>query len=261
MVDGLDEDCGSLPGSGLPSIAACLPKRPPGSLRIIIVGRPDPPMPADVDADHPLRSCRIRGLETSPHAAQVTQLAQRELDEVLATDQDRHDGLGYQVLGLVTACGGGLDRRDLQQLGPRRPSRSTGCCAACSGAPSPATPTRTPPRGCSCSPTKPCASRPPTVSARIPWPVRRALHTWADGYQHRGWLADTPAYLLHSYPRMLAAAGDLDRLTALATDSRPPRPDARCYRRRRRGPSGDRCRPHPHRTCQCPDLLAALRLA
>jgi len=77
---------------------------------------PDPPVPADVDADHPLRGCQIRRLDTSPHAARVTRLAQRELDEVLATDQDRHDGLGYEVLGLVTACGGGLDRRDLQQL-------------------------------------------------------------------------------------------------------------------------------------------------
>ena len=29
------------------------------------------------------------------------------LDEVLATDKNRHDGLGYEVLGLVTASGGG----------------------------------------------------------------------------------------------------------------------------------------------------------
>ena len=116
VVDGLDEDCGSLPGSGLPSIAACLPKRPPHGLRVIVAARPDPPLPADVDADHPLRGCRVRPLDVSPHATHVMQLAQQELDEVLATDQDRHDGLGYQVLGLVTACGGGLDRRDLQQL-------------------------------------------------------------------------------------------------------------------------------------------------
>lgn len=46
VVDGLDEDCGSLPGSGLASIAACLPKRPPDGLRVIVSGRPDPPPPA-----------------------------------------------------------------------------------------------------------------------------------------------------------------------------------------------------------------------
>ena len=56
VVDGLDEDCGSLPGSGLASIAACLPKRPPDGLRVIVAGRPDPPLPADVDPDHPLHS-------------------------------------------------------------------------------------------------------------------------------------------------------------------------------------------------------------
>src|SRR5262249_42135838 len=116
IVDGLDEDCGSLPGSGLPSIAACLPKRPPPGLRVLVAGRPDPELPADVDADHPLRSCRVRRLAASPHAARVTQLAQDELDEVLATDKDRHQGLGYEVLGLVTACGGGLGHRDLQEL-------------------------------------------------------------------------------------------------------------------------------------------------
>ena len=56
VVDGLDEDCGSMPGSGLPSVAACLPKRPPDGLRVIVAGRPDPPLPADVDPDHPLHS-------------------------------------------------------------------------------------------------------------------------------------------------------------------------------------------------------------
>jgi hypothetical protein len=47
VVDGLDEDSGSLPGSGLPSIAACPPKRPPDGLRVIVAGRPirrSPPM-------------------------------------------------------------------------------------------------------------------------------------------------------------------------------------------------------------------------
>ena len=72
IVDGLDEDCGSLPGSGLASIAACLPKRPPPGLRVLVAGRPDPPLPADVDADHPLRRCRVRRLAASPHAARVT---------------------------------------------------------------------------------------------------------------------------------------------------------------------------------------------
>ncbi len=62
LVDGLDEDCGSQPGSGLASIAASLPKRPPDGLAVVVAGRPDPPIPADVDVDHPLRVCPVRVL-------------------------------------------------------------------------------------------------------------------------------------------------------------------------------------------------------
>ncbi|MCA1603895.1 MAG: hypothetical protein LC775_00035, partial [Acidobacteria bacterium] len=47
---------------------------------------------------------------------------------------------------------------------------------------------------------------------------RDRIHTWADSYRQRGWPADTPQYLLRSYPRMLASAGDLARLVACATD-------------------------------------------
>jgi len=100
VVDGLDEDCGSKPGSGLSSIAACLPKHPPDGLRVIVSSRPDPPLPDDVDPGHPLHRCRIRQLDVSPHATEVMRLAQRELDEILAADKNRHDSLGYQVLGL-----------------------------------------------------------------------------------------------------------------------------------------------------------------
>lgn len=45
---------------------------------------------------------------------------------------------------------------------------------------------------------------------------RDQLHAWADKY--RAWPASTPEYLLTGYPRMLAAAGDTERLLALATD-------------------------------------------
>ena len=213
---------GPCPARGCPASPPACPSGPRRGLRVIVAGRPDPPVPNDVDADHPLRGCRIRRLEASPHAAEVTRLAQRELVEVLATDQDRHNGLGYEVLGLVAACGGGLDRRDLQQLDRRRPSRSTGYCAACSAAPSPTGPTRIPPPGVPVHPRDPARtghrpSRPETLAG-----FATRLHTWADGYQQRGWPADTPAYLLRGYSRVLADAGDLDRLVALATDSSPP---------------------------------------
>ena len=54
VVDGLDEDRGVTTGPDAYSIAALLPARPPAGLRVIVAGRPDPPIPADVPDDHPL---------------------------------------------------------------------------------------------------------------------------------------------------------------------------------------------------------------
>lgn len=194
VVDGLDEDCGSLPDSGLASIAACLPKRPPAGLQVIVSGRPDPPVPADVDNDHPLRRRRVRRLDISPHAIQAAELAQRELDEVLATDKDRHDGLGYEVLGLVTACGGGLGHRDLQELTGRPAFEVDRFLRGVFG--------------------RTIAGRAaPGAEARVflfthetlreqaagrlgPGTLAEfaaRLHAWADAYRHRGWPAGTPA--------------------------------------------------------------------
>jgi hypothetical protein len=262
VVDGLDEDCGSLPGSGLPSIAACLPKRPPAGLRVIVARRPDPPLPADVDPGHPLHRCPVRPLDVSPHATEVMQLAQRELDEVLATDRHRHDGLGYQVLGLVTASGGGLGDRDLQQLTGRPAFEIDRLLRGVFG--------RTI-----------AGHADPHASARaflfthetlreqaigrlgpdtlVGFAAR--LHTWADSYRHRGWPTDTPEYLLRGYPRMLNSVGDVNRLAALAGD--PAR-----HRRMLAATGGNAATlveivaaQTLISTSTSPDLLAALRLA
>lgn len=45
VVDGLDEDQGATAGSGKPSIAALLPKRPPAAVRVLITSRPHPGIP------------------------------------------------------------------------------------------------------------------------------------------------------------------------------------------------------------------------
>ena len=93
-------------------------QRPPDGLLVIVAGRPDPPLPGDVmkESDHPLRHCRIRPLAASPHAIEIREKAREELNRVLGTDRDRHDSLGREVLGLVTASGGGLSHRDLLEL-------------------------------------------------------------------------------------------------------------------------------------------------
>ena len=117
-------------------------------------------------------------------------------------------------------------------------------------------------QGCSCSPTRP--SREQAIERLGPDILdgfAGRLHAWADGYRQRRWPADTPEYLLRGYPRMLADAGDADRLAALATD--PAR-----HHRMLDATGGDAAAlaeiTAAHAlisTSASPDLLAALRLA
>jgi hypothetical protein len=55
LVDGLDEDRGVTTGPHARSIAALLPGVPPAGMRVIVSGRPNPPVPDDVPDWHPLR--------------------------------------------------------------------------------------------------------------------------------------------------------------------------------------------------------------
>jgi hypothetical protein len=70
VVDGLDEDRGVTTGPGAHSIAGLMPASPPSGMRVIVAGRPNPPVPDDVPDWHPLRGpAIIRSLSDSPHAA------------------------------------------------------------------------------------------------------------------------------------------------------------------------------------------------
>ncbi|MDQ7909042.1 hypothetical protein RB614_31415 [Phytohabitans sp. ZYX-F-186] len=219
VLDGLDEDCGTRLGSRMPSIASCLPKRPPDGLRVIVAGRSDPPIPADVDDEHPLRRCRVRHLEPSPYARRVAELAQCELDDVLGGEPERHGGLGRDVIGLVAASGGGLDRQDLEELTGRATYEVDGLLRSVFG--------RTVAGRADPSSNRSIllftheTLRAEALSRLGPVALDRyqqKIHAWADSYRLRGWPAETPHYLLRRYFRMLRAAGDLPRMTALATD-------------------------------------------
>ena len=213
LVDGLDEDRGAHPGSGVGSIASLLPKRPPDGLRVIVSGRPDPPIAADVDHDHPLRICPVRTLDPSPHSRAVEELARRELDELLGAYPDGREGLGFHVVGLVTACGGGLDGRDLQELTGRAAYEIDGLVAGVFG--------------------RTIAFRSVFLFTHERLLVeavdrigrgalagfRDRIRSWAVSYERRGWPADTPMYLLVEYSRMLADIGDTAGLAALAVDA------------------------------------------
>ncbi|MGK5680228.1 TIR domain-containing protein [Actinoplanes sp. URMC 104] len=215
LVDGLDEDSGSFPGSGLASIAATLPKRPPDGLRVIVAGRPDPPVPADVDGDHPLRTCRVRTLEPSPHAQRIAELAQRELDEVLTVDRAGQRQLAYEIVGLVTAAGGGLSRPDLLELTTEPAFRLDGLLGGVFGRTIAA-------RGSEYLFTHETlqAEAVDRLGPHILAGFEARIHAWADDYRGRQWPEQTPAYLIRGYPRRLAEVGDRDRLVNLAIDSR-----------------------------------------
>ena len=59
VVDGLDEDRGVTTGPDAHSIAGLLPADPPAGMRVILAGRPNPPVPDDVPDWHPLRDPAI----------------------------------------------------------------------------------------------------------------------------------------------------------------------------------------------------------
>ena len=186
----------------------------------------------------------------------VTQLAQRELDEILATDRHRHGGLGYQVLGLVTASGGGLGDRDLQQLTGRPAFEIDRLLRGVFG--------RTIAGQAELGVFTHETLREQAIGRLGPDTLAgfaARLHVWADGYRQRRWPKETPEYLLRGYPRMLASAGDAGRLAALAAD--PAR-----HHRMLDAAGGDAAALAEIAaacalisTSASPDLLAALRLA
>ncbi|MFF7368686.1 caspase, EACC1-associated type [Streptomyces tricolor] len=114
LVDGLDEDRG--PQSGLPSIASLLPQRPDEGLRVLAAGRRTP-LPHDVPAGHPLRTCRVRTLgQPSSALREISRAAFDELYAALTASPDHQD-----VIGLIAASRDGLTKADLARLTDQAP--------------------------------------------------------------------------------------------------------------------------------------------
>jgi hypothetical protein len=214
VVDGLDEDSGTVG-----SIAALLPDRTVAGMRVVVAGRHNPPLPSDVPQRHPLRDPAIvRALGPSSAAQGIRVEAERELDRLL-------DGtpLERDLLGLVTAAGGGLSGRDLAEL-TGRPVRAV---ERCLGTVAGRTFIRASVAGRYGQGTandiyvlgheELRRTAVEFLDARLVM-YRQDLHVWADAYKRRNWPADTPEYLLRGYFRMLLATGDLDRLVGCALD-------------------------------------------
>jgi len=214
VIDGLDEDSGAATG---PSIAALLPRRLPPGVRVLVASRPLPPLPDDVDGDHPLRTVRPRQLGASDYARSVEQRATYELRQLLLTEEPLH----REVLGLLSAAGGGLTAGDLAELTGRE---SAEIGALLSGALSRSVGSRTgrPSAGYPDQPVYLFAHDTLRVVAEQRYGGasrdRDRLHQWAAAYRERSWPAGTPPYLLRGYPQLLASVADVPRLVGCATD-------------------------------------------
>ena len=218
VVDGLDEDRGVTTDPDAHSIAALLPARPPVGLRIIVAGRPDPPIPTDVPDDHPLRNPAIvRVLHGSRWADVVKADMQRELKRLLHGTQTEQD-----LLGLVTAAGGGLSAKDLAELTAFPMYEVEENLHAVAG--------RTFASRTSHSVADTAASVyvlgheeiQTTATAYLGQErlaeYRGRIHGWAGRYRRRSWPTGTPEYLLRGYFRMLHVTRDIPRLVGCGTD-------------------------------------------
>jgi hypothetical protein len=223
VVDGLDEDRGVTIGPSAHSIAALLPGRPPAGMRVVVAGRPNPPIPDDVPDWHPLRDPGIiRLLGDSPHARNLQRLGQSELRRLLGGNRIEQD-----LLGLLTAARGGLTGPDLRSLTGADLLTVEETLHTVAGR----TFTRRPPRWSSDEGhhvyllgheelhTTACHYLGRDPLARY----RDRLHAWAETYRspsdgQPSWPPNTPEYLLTGYPRMLATQGDSSKLLDLAID-------------------------------------------
>src|SRR5690242_2026986 len=219
VIDGLDEDVGRLPGTGLPSIASLLPRNPDPAVRILITSRPHPGIPDDVPAGHPLRQCERSDLRPSSLAQDIQYEAKNELMARLQGDR-----LQVDVIGFITAAGGGLTLSELADLTsePRWTLKSK--LGSVFGRSLLSRQSYDPPAEDPEDRVYLFAHETLRVIAEHELahdlgPYRQRLHAWADDYRSRGWPETTPRYLLRPYGRMLATTQDLARLIETATDT------------------------------------------
>ncbi|MFD5562869.1 hypothetical protein [Kitasatospora griseola] len=217
VIDGLDEDRGVRPGPDCHSIAALLPHTPPHGLRLVLAGRPHPPVPGDVPSGHPLRTTDIdHPLELSEAAQAIRWEAEEDLLRLRETG-----GLGWELVGLTVAAGGGLSAHDLAELvdRPRRlverelsavHGRSFQRRAGQWDAAGPGV--------YLLAHEEIRRSAEELLDRRELAEHRTRLHRWADGHRAAGWPAGTPEYLLRGYGRLLGELGEDERLVELVAD-------------------------------------------
>ena len=223
VVDGLDEDdAGTTPPRGRPSIASLLPRQPPPGVRFIVTSRPDPGLPNDLPGGHPLRACMPRRLPVSRVAEDISARASQELADLLSGDQ-----IAIDVVGYIAGSGGGLTRSDLSALADAAPRMLDPVLRGVYGR-SLSTRASTDPRDTDADPAARVylfAHETLRITAEEQLGAelaryREKVHGWISSYASAGWPDNTPGYAISGYPALLAATTDLTRLFTLARDPR-----------------------------------------
>ncbi|MEV1084786.1 hypothetical protein AB0I98_42370 [Streptomyces sp. NPDC050211] len=222
VVDGLDEDAGLVTASTGYSITALLPRTPPSGLRLIVASRTHPPLPGDVPRSHPLRDpANSHELLPAPAAWAVKEDAERNLDALIAAG-----GLGEELVGL-TAAGGGLAAADFAELTGQSQRRIELVLGGSIGRAFQIRPTRyvtdsdgVPVSVYSFAHQELLSSARQLLSPSALERYRDRLHAWVERAREAGWPPETPEWALTGYPRTLVELQDVDRLIALATDSK-----------------------------------------
>jgi hypothetical protein len=216
VVDGLDEDRGVTGATNTYSIAAILPDPVPAGMRVIVSGRPNPPIPRDVPESHPLRHPEIvRRLTAYPNARARRDTMERDLASMA-----EGTSAGRDILGLVVAARGGLSTADLAELIDISPWHVEQHLLTAVGRSFVRVENELDTRR---APIYRLAHQQLDVMAhqllgsRLEG-YRRRLHQWADSYALRQWPTESPEYLLRGYFAMLTELADLPRMIACSTD-------------------------------------------
>lgn len=218
LVDGLDEDRGVTAGPDSHSIAALLPRVPPHGMRVVIAGRPHPPVPDDVPIGHPLRESSINHwLEPSPYAQAARLDAERDLIRLLD-----HASLGRDLVGFTVAAGGGLSADDLAALTDSRPrlvERELSAVTGRSFQKRSAHWDLTGPKIYLMAHEEIQQSAEDLISKGEISTYCARLHEWADYYRDAGWPISTPEYLLRGYTQLLSELQQTQRLVEFSCDT------------------------------------------
>ncbi|MEU4524769.1 hypothetical protein AB0F52_39375 [Amycolatopsis sp. NPDC024027] len=217
LVDGLDEDRGVHDGPDSHSVAALLPADLPAGMRVVVTGRLNPPIPADVADHHPLRDDKmIRHLRPSAEARAIQVEMDRELKRLLRGSVAEQD-----LLGLVVAAGGGLSAPDIAELTGWPERRIYEHLHTVTGRSFTALGSHFRPDG----PDVFLLGHEDLQVTALTWlgadrvaSYRDRVHVWAEQCRSRGWPIGTPEYLLRGYFHMLHESDDWGRMTELAAD-------------------------------------------